>query len=259
MEANPDQTRLERMDQYLDGVLSGSELAQFEQSLQQDAALASELETLKMTRSLVKNYGLREELKSLHSQAMTERQAKKGPRIIRLINYSRQIAAGIAILLLCSFAYRFALLSNDNLYAQQAEVYQTSTVRGEDASSGIATQLNDTYAKGEYRTYVDLYENNQIASIKETFLAGNAYLALEKPAQAVNAFRKVLTLNQAAAKKQFYEDAEYYLALSLLKNGEVESADQLFTKIKDDAAHPYNNRVKGLFYWQLRLLRLKVS
>ncbi len=54
-----------------------------------------------------------------------------------------------------------------------------------------------------------------------------------------------------------YDDAEYYLALSYLKNNETAEALPLFKKIHNNKAHLYNNKVSSWFLRKLQLLSWK--
>jgi anti-sigma factor RsiW len=70
MENSPEHT--EKIIQYLDGELTGSELAEFEKLLTSDNTVRDELDNLGLARDAVQSYGLRQQVSAVHQEMMVE-------------------------------------------------------------------------------------------------------------------------------------------------------------------------------------------
>jgi negative regulator of sigma E activity len=64
----------EKLVQYLDGELSGSEKDDLEKQLVTDRGLQAELESLKLAREAIRSYGLKQQVTGIHQQMMNELQ-----------------------------------------------------------------------------------------------------------------------------------------------------------------------------------------
>lgn len=291
MEHDEAREQWERIEAYLNGQLLVEERAAFEQEIRLNSILAEAVEKTKLGRLALRHYGLRNQIRSIHTQAMRSRdndsradgqtfqeplqafsspqtdtfssadhRPKNDPIVVPLWKLASRVAAGVTILLLCVVGIRVATLSNDNLAQVEERLYVSESTRGE-AEDATHQQMNLAYQKSDYAQCARLYEEKGLAAqpghLEEDFLAGNAYLGLNKPAQAETCFRKVLTTNEQAEEKQFEEEAEYYLALSLLKQNKLAEAQTLFARIRQNPDHRYHSKVDGWFYQQLQWLRWK--
>lgn len=263
----------ERVDTYLNGGLTEEERSAFEQRIELDAQLAQVVEQARIGRMVVRQYGLRNDLKSIHARMMAQRQQTEPnapaerpaaetqlkTRTVPLWQYASRIAAGILVLVLAFATFRFATLSEDSLLEGRA-LYAVETSRGAEIDE-IKAQMRTAYAQGDYRRCADLYESRQSAADaapnEADLIAGNAYLAMHQPERAEKSFRKILSANEQSAEKPFQEDAEYYLALTLLKAGRVAEAEVLFAPIRQNPGHAYHSQVGWWFYQQLQWLKWK--
>ena len=274
MESEADMEQWERVEAYLSGELTEDERTVFEQRIRQDPELMQVVEQAKIGRLAVRQYGLRNDLKAIHAQMMAQRQptgtslssdtrktakSRSQPQVLPLWKYAGRIAAGVVLMVLSFSTFRFVTLSSENLSEGRA-LYAVETNRGAE-EDGMKAEMRAAYAQGDYHRCVDLYESRQPAfnpAANETnLIAGNAYLFLNQPEKAESCFRKVLSANKRLLEKPFQEDAEYYLALCLLRSGRVAEAEVLFAGLRQNPGHAYHSQVSWWFYQQLRWLKWK--
>ena len=273
--------RAEHIDRYLDGSLSAEEGATLEVALEQDAELRQELENIEMTRALVREYALRDEIKSIRRTMRSEAAAvdeasprpfagmptveippsdamKRGhvrPLYRRVSAYAGRIAAGVAILLVGLVGYQYATLSHDDLYAEKAMLYQIAASRSaEEATASSAEQLERQYQAQRFDEVIATYEQIDDPSLMAMFLAGNAYLQVENPDQAIEAFREIVVINGSQGINRFEEDAQYYLALSYLKGDQLAEALPMLETINADPEHSYHSLVNDYYLWRVKFL-----
>ncbi|HEY8402831.1 MAG TPA: serine protease [Cytophagaceae bacterium] len=93
----------EEIDNYLQGKLSGEELARFEQRLKEDPAFASEVNDYKkliteMTQHF-RRKDLKQQLNEIHNREINQAEGKKASKakVVRLYYYTTAVAASVAI------------------------------------------------------------------------------------------------------------------------------------------------------------------
>lgn len=250
-------TKTDFLVQYLDGELSPEERLQLENELKQNTALQQELENLALAKDAVKMYGLKQKVGAVHSVMMkeiaaTEMPAKTG-MIRNIARRSMKIAAALLVVLLGFGVYQYVSVSPDKLFAEKYQPYSFSVSRG----AAAADAMENAYKERNYTGVINLFTVLQNGGQKENFLAGLAYLAVNDYAKGIVSFNKVLSLNNAAGASIFKDDAEYYLALSYLKNKEIKSALPLFAAIHTNPDHLYNDKVTAGFMRKLKILDWK--
>lgn len=251
-----DQSQTEKLIDYLDDHMDSAEKAMFQTELATNEAMQKELGDLLLARDLVKNHGLASQVASVHQKMMAETDvvpnkpiAAVRPLYARVMKY-----AAVAILLLGLFSlYQYFDLSSDKLYNEQYNAYTLTTFRGDETISVI----EKAYTEKRYDEVISSYQQLQQATIKETFIAGQAWLARENYPAAAGAFKTVIAKNDSAHTGILLDDAEYYLALTYLKNNEPGQALDIFKKIQDNKHHLYNSKVSSWFLKKLRVLSWK--
>lgn len=255
--------KLEQIDRYLRDELSGSEKVTFEQRLEKSPEFRQEVEDMKISQEVIRSYALREEIKSIRKAMLDENESE--PRISKPAPsfrfYAVSIAASFLLLVMALGVFQVSSISGDGLYAEKAMMYQTETSRSGDESTAISAeqQAYDYYDQGNYQQYIESYEVLPSASQKAMFLAGNAYLELGNSEKAITAFRDVMEKNAQTSEKQFQEDAEYYLSLALVKNGDYEQARSLMEAIAGDSTHKYHEMISSYYLWKLKVMQWKAS
>jgi len=257
MESDAPLAQSEYIDRYLKGELSAAEQAGFRQRVQQDQAFAAEVAAQQSVRSLTRHYGYRQELAAIHREAMAERRAQSGFQVWRS---PLRIAAAITLLFVFAATLRLATLSTGGLVAQGYEPYAADVTRGETyVPQDVSQQLVREYANDNYDAVVSLFGQNPHHSPQEVLLAGNAYLALSQPAQAIPLLQRAKTEGEGSGNRTAVQDAEYYLAWAYVQNDQLPEAERLFAAIRRNPDHKYHPDVDRFLYWNLRLLRLKHS
>lgn len=260
---------------YLQGELGGKELEQFNARLATDDTFKREVE---VQRAIVKNithagrHELKSQLKQYHQQIVNETDAsafedtamsktiKDDPFKNRLRLTKRKrvrllLAASIVTALTAVGLGYYTYLSPENIFNDQFTPYTMRTMRGSSPSKDIIS----LYREHDYDNYLAQYQAREIKSLREMFLAGNAYLIKAQPAQAIQCFRQVMTENETltADDQRYYEDSEYFLALAYLKNNEPDKADAVFKKITTAPQHSYKNEVGQGLLLKMKIVRFK--
>jgi len=246
----------EKLVQYLDGDLPESEHQELTRQLAADAVLQEQYDSLLQTREAIRQYGLQQQVASLHRQMMQEfsqAPVKKMPQSRRTLRYVLSIAASILLLVVGYMGYQFINLSAEKLYSSNYAHYDLSATRG--AAPESVTAADKAYQEGNYREVVRLAATGTDQSSRSYFLAGASALELKDYTGAVSYFNKVLELNRTTGEKKFNDDAEYYLALTYIRTRDLDYALELLNKIKDDPEHTYNSKVSRSLIRKVKMLK----
>jgi hypothetical protein len=243
--------------QYLDDELSSEEKLGVENELKQSETLQQELKNLRIAKSAVKTYGLKQKVAAIHKEMMNEMTIAAKPSktgLVRsVVRTSMRIAASVLVIMFGLGVYQYATLTPDKLFAENYQPYTLSVTRGV-AETDV---MEKAYQQKDYATVINQFTALPAAGQKENFFAGQSYLAGKDYAKAVVCFKKVIALNFAEKTNIFNDDAEYYLALSYLKNNEFKFAYPVFINISNNPNHLYNDKITNSFIRQLRLLDWK--
>lgn len=239
-----------RTIQYFDGELSGEELAAFEKLMVEDEAIPAELERLELAKAAIQHYGLKQQVAAMHGRIMGEvKGVQKQPeaKVYQLIRSTMKIAAGLFLFMFLFAVYEFTAVSPTNV--AKSRPYELSIERGISAPSVI----EQAYLKRDYNGTISLLQKVTSPNVKEKFIGGQAYLAVNSPANAIDEFNKVLNDPSGG----YHDDAEYYLALSYLQNDDLQNAKKYLDKIHMDNGHLYHDQVSSWMLFKLNLLILK--
>ncbi len=245
----------EKLVQYLDGELTGAEKINMEQQLAADKTLQNEMDSLKSTREAVKLSGLQQKVADIHVKMMEEMQppVKKINSTRKILRYSMAVAASLVLLVGGYMAYNFSNLSSSKIFASNYQSFELSNVR--DADSQQISSLEKAYRQKKYKEVIELQVQNNIKSVREIFLAAMSYIELENNVRAIDEFKKVITGNKVAQTSLLNDEAEYYLALTYIRNKDFGLALNLLRKIKEDPDHLYYEKVTGKIIRQVKLLK----
>ena len=253
MENSPENT--EKLIRYLDGELTGSELAEFEKLAAGDNAVRDELENLGLARDAVESYGLKRQVAGVHKEMMEEMSNGGKEATVRkmypAIRTLLRIAAGLFIAFLSFGIYQYATVSSSDLYSDNYQPYKLSIARG----GGNVPELEKDYISGDFKAAITAFEKLDRPAPKDYLLGGQAYMQTQQAPKAIAAFGQIIADN--SADNIYKDDAEYYLAESYLENNEPLKAKPLFEKIYADKDHLYHDRVSYWTMMKLRILALK--
>ncbi|HSB91948.1 MAG TPA: tetratricopeptide repeat protein [Flavitalea sp.] len=247
-------TQTELLIRFLDNELPDAERTQVEASLASDPSLAEEFERLRISRNLVQSFALRQQVNSIHTEMLQElRQEsatiplRRSP-VRRLSRFAWPVAASILIILSVTVFYQYMTLTPQRIFEDNYSPYQEATSRGYEGSP-----LNALYREHKFQDLVRAFETSGTHTIEELFLAGNAYLELNQPVSAISMFQQIQASNTASGSTLFKDDAEYYLGMSYLKNGEATRAFPILQGIRNNPDHAYHDKVSA---WELRKLKI---
>lgn len=243
----------ELLVQYLDGALSGSEKDNLERQLQVDASLKAELENLQLAREAVRSYGLKQQVAAVHQQMMDELQAPvvKIGSTRRIVRFSMAVAASVLLVFLSITTYNFFTLSPNKLFADNYHSFELSTVR--DGNAG-ETLIEKAYKEKNYKEVISLATKKQGLE-EESFLSAMSYMELNNNAKAIEVFKQVLLLNPDVKSGLWKDEAEYYLALTYIRNKDYDLALELMNKIQDDPDHLYHKKITRKLIRKVKMLK----
>src|SRR6185312_4548140 len=176
-----------------------------------------------------------------------------GAKIYLLVRSTLKYAASVILIVFAAGIYLYVSSSPAKLYNQNYQPYKLSVARG--VSQG--SELEKAFNSGDYNNVISQFTKLKEPGSKAYFLAGQAYLALHKPADAVHAFSR--SLSPADSDHTFKDDAEYYLGLAYLENNQPASTLSIFENIHNNRDHLYHDKVSSWTLFKLRLLTLKTT
>lgn len=245
----------EKLVQYLDGELTGIEKDNLEKSLAGDTALQRELQSLKETREAVMQFGLQQQVSGIHQQMMQEMQppVRKINSSKRIFRYSMAVAASLVLIIGGYFAWNFYSLSSNKVFASNYRSYELSTMRDDDTTQ--ISSIEKAYRDRNYKEVIVLSEQQSTVSVKETFLAAMSYVEQGNNTKAIEHFKKVIAANSSPETAIMKDEAEYYLALTYIRNKDFDFALDLLKSIKEDPNHIYHKEVTAKLIRQVKMLK----
>jgi hypothetical protein len=225
----------EALMRYLDGEMDQTEKETFESKLQKDITLKERLESLRVAIASVRQYGTVEKVRSIHSEMMQELSSvHKETKVVpmkRMVRYSLAIAASIIIILVGVNLFTSTQLSSNKLYNEAFVDYDASVARGNESQTEIERLYQD-------RSYTNVIEKGKLQNVsqKDSLLVGLSFLKTNKLPDAINLLRSISIQNPVR------QDAEFYLALSYLKNKNYNEALDLMQQIHSNPNHVYRNQ-----------------
>lgn len=248
--AEPLHNNDEILMKYLDGEMDPAKRALFEEQVSNNTALKERLQNLQLAIASVQHYGTAEKVKTIHSEMMKElsiapEQSKVVP-MRKVIRYSLAIAASIIIILVGVNLFSASSVSSGKLYNEAFVDYTASGVRGNE----MATPTKKMYQEHNYKAVTENAGSRNLTS-EDSLLVGLSYLKTNQVSPAINWFN---SLSKQGPVKQ---DAEFYLALSYLKNENYGEALKMMERIHADPAHIYHNRFSESFINKVKKLSSK--
>lgn len=235
----------ELIDKYLNGQMTADESAAFEKRCEAEPDFASSVRLHVKAEYVARTHARRSRFEAFN-QEYDRLQGDKGSG-----SSSKRywIAAAAVIALLLSF---FAIYQSTSpsapqeLYAAHVEPFPLSFRR--DAKSSEWERLSLAYHQGDYPSaiaaaHVLLADTNQ-QQAKLWMCLGVSQLMNQQPEAAIR------SLQQVASSSSFIENAQWYMALSYLKLGEGEKAQDILKSIsnsqhyKKEAAEEILQRLK---------------
>ncbi len=222
---------------YLDGQLPAGEKEELEARLVSDEALRQRLTSLRVAIQAVEQFGTMQTVQAVHTEMMKELKAPQKTTVVsfgKTLRYTVAIAASLVILFMGVRFYQAAQLSPDKIYNESFVDFNVSSARGNE--SGLS-ETEKQYLQKQYEAVTAGIRSLNL-NAKDSLLIGLSYLQMGRIAQAIGFFQPL-----AFTANDYQQDAEFYLALSYLKNRSYNKALPLMEKIKNDPAHLYHNQL----------------
>jgi predicted negative regulator of RcsB-dependent stress response len=206
-------------------------------------------------REAVKMFGLQQKVSGIHQQMMQEIQTpvRKISSTRRIIRYSIAVAASVVLIVGSIIGYNFYTLSSGKVFASNYQSYELSTVR--DGGNQELTPVETAYRGSDYKKVTELYATGNTNSVKETFLAAMSYVELGNSTKAIDELKKVIADNETAKTSLFKDEAEYYLALTCIRNRDYDFALEQLRNIIDNPEHLYYKKVTTKLIRQVKMLK----
>lgn len=239
---------------YLDGELPEVEKSNLKNRLANDKLLQEQYDSLLLTREAVRQYGLKIKVGSIHQQMMSELQqpVRKLNPARKLYRIAAAVAAGIILMIAGFWVYNFYNLSGEKLYSDNYKSYELANTR--DVNSTL-TDAEKAYSGKNYQEVIRIHDMAAEPSVKTEFLCGVAAMELNNNSKAITCFKEVLQLNKASNLSVLKDEAEYYLSLSYLRNGDYDFSLELLDKIRSDKEHTYHAAVTKKLIRQVKMLK----
>lgn len=227
----------------LDGELSPEEQATVKQQLAGNALLQQQYDSLLATKAALRHYGLQQQVGKIHGLMMEEFNApvRKISPVRKMIRYTSAIAAGIILIVSGFFAYQYFSLTPEKVFSANYQAYELNTSRGTAATSSI----EEAFRQKKYEQVIQLRNAATERNIKHDFLAGASALELNNLPLAKQHFTGVIEQNKTDNTTILNDEAEYYLALTHLRQKEFAAALQVLEKIQGDTGHTYYSKVRN--------------
>ncbi|MCK0132640.1 tetratricopeptide repeat protein [Flavobacteriaceae bacterium F08102] len=227
---NITQEQQETFERMLLGQMNPKEKAEFNAKLNDDLLLKQQFEEFKELFFVIEEKGLRNTLDVFHNNLKEKSNVTIGTKTKF---YWRQIAASIVVLVSLGVWFLNRPSPNEKLFQNYFTIDPgLPTVMGNNANYDFYEAMVD-YKQGNYDVAIDKWEKllrtNQDSDTLNYFL-GSAYLAKGNADKAIDFFRKTLNVDMSV----FSKEANYYLALSELKNNNTEEAIKHLKMVEDE-------------------------
>lgn len=236
---------------YLDGALDSEDLPGLKDKLQADPGFREEYKRLELARDFIKLQGLKARVGNIHQEMMQELKAvgeKESATVIPMFSKVMRIAAVFLLVVGGTAIYQYSQLSALSIFEKNYTGYVLPQQRGEPAGS----TLTKAYQDGEMDKVTALFLDLKQPTAPDYFYAGNAYLQLDNPQEAIRQFLQLVAVNKINKPTVFEDDTDYFLAMAYLKNGQLKEAETLFEKIHSTTGHRYNDKVSSWLIWKIK-------
>ena len=245
--------RYDLLEQYADNELPADQRSGVEDSLNNDPQLRNELTALIASAEAVRYYGISQMVGEIQQEYFATKQKAAKPALVRSIfGPALRVAASIIIIVAAFGVYKYSSVNTNTVAADYYLPYELNRVRGE---ANTAT-LENAYNNKDWNAVISI-ASQPTAGSKELFLAGCAYLELNQPSKATTVFEQLIAQNQQTQNNYFQDEAEYYLALSYIRNNQPAKAIMVLKKIRADKSHLYYGKAHEASLTDLTILSWK--
>lgn len=242
---------------YLDRTLEENEMREIEQVINTDTEVNKQWQFLQLAVQAVEYAALfeqvaavKEQYKAVHPSEVIPMQ-KKG-RVFTMRSIYR-VAACVLFLIVAAGGFKYVTTSSKNMYKDAFMPYALNTNRGNAGNNSI----EDAYRNKNWNEVISSFNQTIQKDNNAFFLCGMANMQLQHFAAASEQFKQVLKNNAQTGDDYFHDEAQYYLAMSLLANNQAKEAITIINQIRADKSHLYHQRAAGISSANLRILEFK--
>jgi len=171
-------------------------------------------------------------------------------KVRRIVRYGVATIASLFLIFVCIEIYTFYRLSPGRLFNENFTSYELSL--SENDSVGI----KKAYCEKKYAEVIKINKNS-VLSVKDIFLTGMSYLETNDLSKAISNFQVVIADIKNDKMATLKDTAEYYLALTFLKNNDYDQAIELMSSIHKDPSHPYKEKFSSNYIDRVKRLKWK--
>ena len=244
----------ELLEKYIDNELSDVERLTVDVLLSKDPLMVEDLAALQASKKAVRLYGINNEVAAIQKQYLANQTTTAKRAVVRSIfRTGLRVAASVIIIVAAYGTFKYTSVDQSELFADNFSSYELNRVRG----ASNPDQVENAYLNKDWKTVTQLVKQVAAPGNKELFLAGMAQLELNQAAEAINSFNQVLANNQRGGLDYFNDEAEYYLALSYIKNSEAAKAIPILEKIRADKNHLFYQSAGEVSILDIKMLSWK--
>ncbi|WP_299225191.1 hypothetical protein [uncultured Psychroserpens sp.] len=216
---NISQEQLEAIERYINNTMAAEEQYAFEARLSSDADFKIQFEDAKTLLLGIETQSLKEQLDKFHDDIPTRKTPyTKSPKI-RYLQLRRFVAAAMIIIVAGSFWF-FNQDTNEKLYTKY---FVPDPGLPTTMSSSTNFEFYDAmvnYKQGDYTKAIQKWNALPAKNDTINYFIGVAHLANNNEHLAISYLEKV----SSEPESYFKNDANYYLGLANLKEGDIEKA-----------------------------------
>lgn len=243
---------------YVDGALHGKAKIKAEKMISADPAMKELYESLKLSVEAIRQYGLQQEITSIQNQYLASKSTtatvRRKPAMVRsMIPSALRVAASVLVVVGAAGLFKYAAVTTTDVYSDYYMPYEVSRVRSSQQSGAI----EKAFIYKDWSSVTSEFSTLDKPGNQELFLAGIAYLESFRPQNAVRNFEKIIENNSKSNSDYFLDEAEYYLAVSYIKNQEAAKAIPLLKKIRANKDHLYHEKASEKSLLNLKVLKAR--
>jgi len=240
------------LTRYMDGELAGEEAKKIEELLREDSAIQSRYENLLLAKNTIATIGLRQKVAGLQQEYLNELAATKKVAKVPFIKYVTRIAAILLPAFLLYGSYEFFSTNKDKVFRDHFIAYYIPATRGDHENALI----DSLYRKQDFKATEEAISTKALKTPKDYFLLAQVYLQNNEIKKAIENFKELEKINMGE-EKYFAEETDYYLMLAYIKDGNIDAAEKLLTKMRGNTRHMFYLNVKDISNIALTILKWK--